>query len=45
MGCFALLAFLLEGFSLDTYALPYLWFSTGLAAGAIMSPKASAKGK
>ena len=45
MGCFALLAFLLEGFSLDTYALPYLWFSTGLAAGAIMSPKASAKGQ
>lgn len=32
MGCFALLAFLLEGFSLDTFALPYLWFSTGLAA-------------
>ena len=34
MGCFALLAFLLEGFSLDTFALPYLWFSAGLAAGA-----------
>ena len=34
MGCFALLAFLLEGFSLDTFALPYLWFSTGLADGA-----------
>ena len=32
MGCFTLLAFLLEGFSLDTFALPYLWFSTGLAA-------------
>ena len=37
MGCFTLLAFLLEGFSLDTYALPYLWFSTGLAAGAVMN--------
>lgn len=34
MGCFTLLAFLLEGFSLDTFALPYLWFSTGLSAGA-----------
>ena len=34
MGCFALLAFILEGFSLDTFALPYLWFSSGLAAGA-----------
>ena len=34
MGCFTLLAFLLEGFSLDTFALPYLWFSTGLAAAA-----------
>ena len=34
MGCFALLAVTLEGFSLDTFALPYLWFSTGLAAGA-----------
>ena len=34
MGCFTLLAFLLEGFSLDTFALPYLWFSAGLAASA-----------
>lgn len=33
MGCFSLLAFLLEGFSLDTFALPYLWFSAGLASG------------
>lgn len=33
MGCFTLLAFILEGFSLDTFALPYLWFNTGLAAG------------
>ncbi|MBR6088637.1 MAG: O-antigen ligase family protein, partial [Anaerolineaceae bacterium] len=32
MGCFTLLAFLLEGFSLDTFALPYLWFSAGLSA-------------
>ena len=35
MGCFTLLAFILEGFSLDTFALPYLWFSTGLAANAV----------
>ena len=34
MGCFVLLAFVLEGFSLDTFALPYVWFSAGLAAGA-----------
>lgn len=34
MGCFALIAFILEGFSLDTFALPYIWFSTGLAAAA-----------
>ena len=34
MGSFCLLAFLLEGFSLDTFALPYLWFSVGLAVGA-----------
>ncbi len=31
MGCFTLIAFLLEGFSLDTFALPYLWISTGLS--------------
>ena len=30
MGCFVLIAFLLEGFSLDTFALPYLWTSTGI---------------
>ncbi len=34
MGCFTLTAFILEGFSLDTFALPYIWFSTGLAAAA-----------
>lgn len=31
MGCFLLpFAFLLEGFSLDTFALPYLWVSMGV---------------
>ena len=34
MGCFALLAFLIEGFSLDTFALPYIWFCTGLTSAA-----------
>ncbi len=32
MGCFALIAFIPEGFSLDTFALPYVWFSAGIAA-------------
>ncbi len=32
MGCFALIAFIPEGFSLDTFALPYIWFSAGMAA-------------
>lgn len=31
MGCFTLIAFLMEGFSLDTFALPYFWFSLGIA--------------
>ena len=34
MGCFALIAFLFEGFSLDTFALPYIWFSVGLSVAA-----------
>jgi len=34
MGCFALIAFIFEGFSLDTFALPYIWFSAALAAAA-----------
>jgi hypothetical protein len=34
------IAFLIEGFSLDTFALPYLWVSMGLvtAADAIFAP-------
>lgn len=31
MGCFVMIAFLLEGFSLDTFALPYFWISLGIA--------------
>ncbi len=36
-GQLALIAFLVEGFSIDSFALPYLWVITGLscAAGAI----------
>lgn len=32
MGCFSIIAFLLEGFSLDTFALPYFWFTMGMTA-------------
>ncbi len=36
-GVFVLIAFILEGFSIDTFALPYLWVSLGIvsAAGAL----------
>ncbi len=34
MGAFALIAFLAEGFSIDSFALPYLWVSTGLLTAA-----------
>jgi hypothetical protein len=30
MGQFALIAFLSEGFSIDSFALPYFWFSMGM---------------
>jgi hypothetical protein len=37
-GLFVLVAFLIEGFSTDTFALPYLWVSLGIvsAAGALL---------
>jgi hypothetical protein len=37
-GLFVLVAYLIEGFSTDTFALPYLWISLGIvsAAGALM---------
>jgi O-antigen ligase len=37
-GLFVLLAFFIEGFSTDTFALPYLWVSLGIvsAVGALM---------
>jgi hypothetical protein len=34
MGAFAILAFLLEGMSIDSFALPYLWFALGLLTAA-----------
>jgi hypothetical protein len=33
-GILAMVAFLIEGFSIDSFALPYLWFSTGLVTAA-----------
>jgi hypothetical protein len=30
MGVFVILSFLAEGFSVDSFALPYLWFALGL---------------
>jgi len=32
MGILMLIAFIIEGFSLDSFALPYIWFTTGLVA-------------
>ena len=34
MGISMLIAFLIEGFSVDSFALPYLWFTLGLVAAA-----------
>ncbi len=34
MAAFAILAFLAEGFSIDSFALPYLWVSMGLLTAA-----------
>ena len=44
-GLFVLIAFVSEGFSTDTFALPYLWISLGIvsAAGALLrNPKEEA---
>jgi hypothetical protein len=40
-GSLAIVAFLIEGFSIDSFALPYLWFSMGLltAAGSLLRLK------
>lgn len=34
MAIFSLTAFIVEGFSVDTFALPYLWIGVGLSAAA-----------
>ena len=34
MGTFMLIAFIVEGFSVDSFALPYMWFTTGFIAAA-----------
>lgn len=34
MGGFMLIALVIEGFSVDSFALPYIWFSLGLTAAA-----------
>lgn len=34
MGIFMLTAFIVEGFSVDSFALPYVWFTTGFVAAA-----------
>ncbi len=36
IACFAMIGFLIEGFSIDSFALPYLWISTGIGAAAIL---------
>ena len=33
-GCFVLVSFLLEGFSVDSFALPYFWIALGLLTAA-----------
>ena len=33
-GLFVLIAFVIEGFSIDTFALPYLWVSLGIVSAA-----------
>jgi hypothetical protein len=34
MGAFVILAFIAEGFSVDTFALPYIWVSAGILTAA-----------
>jgi hypothetical protein len=36
MGCFVCLALILEGFSIDSFAMPYWWISLGLAVSTII---------
>ena len=38
MGKLAIIALVFEGFSVDSFALPYLWFALGLVTAASLSP-------
>jgi hypothetical protein len=44
MGLFVLLSFLAEGFSIDSFALPYLWVSLGVLAAASAMGRRTAAG-
>jgi hypothetical protein len=37
MGKLAIIALIFEGFSVDSFALPYLWFGLGLVTAASLS--------
>ena len=39
MGCFVLVALVLEGFSIDSFAMPYWWISLGLAVAQTDAPE------
>jgi O-antigen ligase len=39
MGCFVLAALIFEGFSIDSFAMPYWWISLGLAANKFADAK------
>ena len=42
-GLFVLIAFVIEGFSVDTFALPYLWISLGIISAASALLRSSIK--
>jgi len=44
MGAFAILAFLVEGFSIDSLTLPYLWAAMGLVTAASASARREVTG-
>lgn len=45
MGCFVLAALILEGFSVDSFAMPYWWVSLGLAASSIYTSGGEAESR
>ena len=45
MGIFVLISFLAEGFSIDSFALPYLWLSLGLLTSASRMARRTASGQ